>query len=65
MPALEAYDTLNLRFGLKRDNLGLELFGRNLTDERGVSSVEPFQFGGEQTLIRPREVGLEVRYSYR
>ena len=36
-----------------------------VTDERGVSSVEPFQFGGEQTLIRPREVGLEVRYSYR
>ena len=64
-PALEAYDTLNLRFGLRRDALALELFGRNITDERGVSSVEPFQFGSHQTLIRPREVGLEVRYSYR
>ena len=51
--------------GLRRDTLAVELFGRNLTDERGVTSVEPFQFGGEQTLIRPREVGLEVRYSYR
>jgi iron complex outermembrane recepter protein len=63
--ALESYDTLNLRLGLTRDNLALEIFGRNVTDERGVSSVEPFQFGGKQTLIRPREVGLEVRYSYR
>jgi iron complex outermembrane recepter protein len=65
VPELASYDTLNLRFGLTRNNLALELFGRNVTDERGVSSVEPFQFGGKQTLIRPREVGLEVRYSYK
>jgi outer membrane receptor protein involved in Fe transport len=65
VPELAAYDTLNLRFGLKRDSLALELFGRNLTDERGVSSVEPYQFGSKESLIRPREVGVEVRYSYR
>jgi len=65
VPALASYDTLNLRFGVARDNLAFELFGRNVTDERGVSSVEPFQFGGQETLIRPREVGVEVRYSYK
>lgn len=65
VPELASYDTLNLRFGLSRDNLAFELFGRNLTDERGITSVEPFQFGGKQSLIRPRELGLEVRYSYR
>lgn len=65
VPELAAYDTLNLRFGLKRGSLALELFGRNLTDERGVSSVEPYQFGSKESLIRPREVGVEVRYSYR
>lgn len=65
VPELASYDTLNLRFGLTRDNLSLQLFGRNLTDERGVSSVEPFQFGSKETLVRPREVGLEVRYSYK
>jgi outer membrane receptor protein involved in Fe transport len=64
-PALEAYDTLNMRLGFRTDTLAVELFGRNVTDERAVSSVEPFQFGSHQTLIRPREVGLEVRYSYR
>ena len=62
---LDSFDTLNLRFGLTKDNLAIELFGRNVTDERGVSSLEPVQFGGEQTLIRPREVGVEVRYSYK
>lgn len=64
VPALASYDTLNLRLGLRREALALELFGRNVTDERGVSSVEPFQFGGKQSLIRPREVGVEIRYSY-
>ena len=65
VPTLDSYDTLNLRLGFRRDALALELFGRNVTDERGVTSVEPFQFGGKQSLIRPREVGVEVRYSYR
>ena len=60
-----SFDTLNLRLGLlKEGSLAIELFGRNVTDERGVSSVEPLPFGGEQTLIRPREIGVEVRYSY-
>lgn len=60
----ESYDTLNLRLGVMEGNLAIELFGRNVTDERGVSSVEPLPFGGEQTLIRPRELGVEVRYSF-
>ncbi len=62
----ESFDTLNFRLGvLKDDALAIEVFGRNITDERGVSSVEPLPFGGEQTLIRPREIGVEVRYSYK
>ena len=60
-----AFSTLDLRLGVSRDNLAIVLFGSNLADERGVSHVEPLPFGGEQTLIRPREVGIEVRYSYR
>jgi iron complex outermembrane recepter protein len=60
----DSYSTLNLRFGVMiAANLAMELFGRNETDKRGVSRVEPLPFGGEQTLIRPREVGVEARYS--
>lgn len=62
---IESYDTLNVRFGLVQDNLSIELFGRNITDEQGVTRIEPLAFGGEYVLIRPREVGIELRYSYK
>ncbi len=59
---IESYDTVNVRFGLVQDNLSIELFGRNITDEQGVTRIEPLAFGGDYVLIRPREVGIEVRY---
>jgi iron complex outermembrane recepter protein len=55
----------NLRLGLQRDALGIELYGRNLTDERGVASSSDPDQGGTQVLIRPREIGIELRYSVR
>ncbi len=61
---IESYDTLNVRFGLVQDHLSIELFGRNITDEQGVTRIEPLPFGGDYVLIRPREVGIELRYSY-
>lgn len=62
---IESYDTLNMRLGLVEDRLSIELFGRNLTDEQGVTRIEPLPFGGDYVLIRPREVGIEVRYRYK
>ncbi|HEY5755992.1 MAG TPA: TonB-dependent receptor [Steroidobacter sp.] len=62
---IESYDTVNARFGLVQDNLSIELFGRNLTDEQGVTRIEPLPFGGDYVLVRPREVGIEVRYRYK
>lgn len=53
----------NLRLGLQRDSLGIELHGRNITDERGVTSTDDPDMGGTQVLIRPREIGIELRYS--
>ena len=61
----ESYDVVNARVGFQRQNLGVELFGRNLTDERAVSVTAEPSFGGYQTIIRPREIGVEVRYSFR
>lgn len=62
---IDSYDTVNVRLGLVQDNLSIELFGRNITDEQGVTRIEPLAFGGDYVLIRPREVGIEVRYSYK
>lgn len=62
---IDSYDTLNLRVGLVQSNLAIELFGRNLTDEQGVTRIEPLAFGGDYVLIRPREVGIELRYRYK
>lgn len=62
---LEPQNIGNLRVGLQRDRLGIELYGRNITDERGVASSDDPDLGGTQILIRPREVGVEVRYSLR
>jgi iron complex outermembrane receptor protein len=62
---LDAYDTANVRIGLQSDNLAIELYGRNLGDERGVVNLASPQQGSTQVIIRPREIGIELRYSYR
>jgi outer membrane receptor protein involved in Fe transport len=60
-----SFNTVNARLGFLKDALAIELFGRNLTDERAVLTTSNLQFGGDQTLIRPRELGVELRYSFR
>jgi iron complex outermembrane recepter protein len=61
----DSFATTNVRVGFHRDALAVELFGRNITDERGVLTTSNVQFGGKnQTLTRPREVGVELRYSF-
>jgi iron complex outermembrane recepter protein len=61
----DAFETANVRLGFQRDALAVELFGRNITDERAVLETTNPQFGGNQLLIRPREVGVELRYQFR
>jgi len=62
----DSFETLNVRLGFSRDDLAAELYGRNLTDERGVlTTSNNTPFGINQTLTRPREVGIELRYSFR
>jgi len=60
----DAYDTTNARLSFQRGPLGLDLFGNNLFDERGVVGTQTPTFGGQQFIIRPREVGVELRYSF-
>ncbi len=60
----DAFDTANLRLSFQRGPLGLDLFGNNLADERGVIATDQPAFGGRQVITRPRTVGVEMRYSF-
>ena len=60
----EAFDTANARLSFQRGPLGFDLFGNNLFDERGVVGTQTPSFGGQQFITRPREVGVELRYSF-
>ena len=62
----ESFELLNLRLGFERDSWAAEIYGRNVTDERGVLTTNnSTTFGTNQTLTRPREVGIELRYAFR
>ena len=60
----DAYDTANLRLSFQRGPLGLDLYGTNLLDDRGVVGTDQPAFGSHQVIVRPREVGIEMRYSF-
>jgi iron complex outermembrane recepter protein len=58
------YAQTNLRVAFRRANLSLELFANNVTDKyAAVATGDPSQ-GGYTYLLRPREIGIELRYSY-
>jgi len=62
--SLPAYTTLDLRAGIEVQHYRLQLFARNITDERGIlnyGGVGSTPNGGVQlSLIRPRTVGLSL-----
>lgn len=61
----DAYDVVNLRLSFQREALAIDLFGRNVSDERAVLVTrDPAVFNSDQFIIRPREVGVELRYSF-
>jgi hypothetical protein len=60
----DAYTTLSLRAGAYMGRWSVELFGKNLTNDQGVTSIDPA--GGLPNgalglgLIRPRTVGISL-----
>jgi iron complex outermembrane receptor protein len=60
----DAFDTANARLSFQRGPLGLDLFGSNLFDERGIVNIGQPAFGSRENIIRPRQVGVELRYSF-
>jgi outer membrane receptor protein involved in Fe transport len=59
------YGEANARLGFIQHQLEVDLYGDNLTDKRGISVTGNPAFGAYQTLVRPRELGVEVRYAFR
>lgn len=60
---LPSYDTLGLHTGLKNGRYTLELYGKNLTDSRGIafySGGNGYNNTGMASLITPRTIGLRL-----
>lgn len=63
--AQEGYGLANLRLGVSHGHLGIDLYGRNIADERAILSLGSVTAGQPIILSRPREIGIELRYRYR
>jgi hypothetical protein len=54
----------NIRLQLQHQQFGFEFFARNLTNKRAAEATDDPTQGGFTYMIRPRELGVEVRYSF-
>ena len=64
---LPSYNQFNLQLGLRNKTYTVELFGRNLGDEKGISyyqNMGGYNQTGLMTLIQPRTVGLRIAATY-
>lgn len=65
---LDSYALLNARIGINAGSWSLELFGENLTDERGELDRRfnqyPLTPATYVTVVTPRTFGLELSYRY-
>ena len=64
---LPSYSQINLQAGVRNDHYTLELFARNVADEKGISSYSNmggYNETGQMTLIQPRTIGLRVAATY-
>jgi outer membrane receptor protein involved in Fe transport len=64
---LPSYQTLAVQGGLKTGRYTLEVYAKNLTDARGISSyagTDGFNNTGTVDLITPRTVGVRLAFDY-
>ena len=59
-----AYSTLDAALGMSKDNWTAELYGTNITDERGIVFTSASQAIETQTVIRPRVLGVKFGYRF-
>lgn len=61
---LPAYALADLRAGIQNPKLDLEVFVRNVTDNRAQLAANPFYNIAEVTVARPRTIGLAATIKY-
>ncbi|HZD53372.1 MAG TPA: TonB-dependent receptor, partial [Woeseiaceae bacterium] len=59
-----SYDTIDAALGVQKDNLTLELFGENLTDERAELFVNSLDTDLRITTNRPRTFGARLSWDF-
>jgi outer membrane receptor protein involved in Fe transport len=59
-----SYDTLDGALGIEMDNMTVELFGENLTDERAELFINSLDTDLRITTNRPRTFGVRVSYDF-
>jgi iron complex outermembrane receptor protein len=58
------YSTVDASLGFGKDQWTAEIYGQNLTDERGIVFTSASEAIETQTVIRPRVLGLKVGYKF-
>ena len=57
---LPSYTVVDLRSGLRFDTFTVEVFARNVGDERGPTRMGPTETSDDATVLRPRTVGVTL-----
>jgi len=60
----EATTTLNVSMGMSKDNWNAEFYINNLTSEEGAMAQTAGKFTPEQSVMRPRTMGLRFSYNF-
>jgi outer membrane receptor protein involved in Fe transport len=58
------YSTLDAALGMSKDQWTAQIYGQNLTDERGIVFTSASQAIETQTVIRPRVLGVRLGYKF-
>jgi outer membrane receptor protein involved in Fe transport len=60
----KAATTLNASMGMSKDNWNAEFFINNITSEEGAMTETAGKFTAEQSVMRPRTMGLRFSYDF-
>ena len=78
-PTIPGYNTINLRAGLNRDQWSIDVYVKNLTNQRGIVQASTFQnyvpvagqlnpvtgrMEDNATIIMPRMLGISVSKNF-
>ena len=60
----EATTTLNASMGISKDSWNAEIFVNNITSEEGAMAQTAGKFSAEQSVMRPRTMGMRFSYNF-